>query len=41
MDNYCGEVESVLVRTRTGSGFVLEVLGYGEDFVYRWERLGL
>ena len=40
VDNYFGGVESVWVRGCAVS-VLCEVLGYGEDFVYRCKRLGL
>jgi hypothetical protein len=41
LDNYCVEVESVSVSTRAVRAVLLEELGYGEDDLYRCERLGL
>jgi hypothetical protein len=40
-DNYLEGVESVSVSTRAVRAFLFEELGYGEDVVYRCERLGL
>lgn len=39
--NYSAEAESVSVSTRAVRADYSEELGYGEDVVYRCERLGL